>query len=480
MVTAIGIIAVEETIVSTAMPKLAQALGGAANIGWIFSVYILTQIIASPISGRLSDLFGRTRVFMCGATLFLIGAFLAGSANSMIELVAARALQGIGAGAIQPIAYTVMADLYPGDLRGKMQGLISIVWTGAAIVGPLLGSIIVETLGWRWVFYVSVPFALGAMAFAFKLPQQSVTESSAVDWRGAALLASASAIAVYLLLEGAGLGLGIVSGLVAVCASLGGLLNRHLAVAKAPIIPLKVVKDRRIALSNGLGFLVGVAVMSCIAYLPTFCTKTLHFGPSKVALIILAVMLGWTLLAWGAGKLLALNVAVRSLTMSGSALMALGNALAAVVLLELTRAQATSGELGYAGAALIAAAALCGAGMGLATTTSMMAIQMYARPQDMGVATSLQLFFRLMGQVFGAALFGGALAMVQRSIAQPALAELANTASALAVSADVEAQLGGYIAIFGLASLAGVVALAVSAYLPGAEPNSIAAQTSSG
>src|SRR6187549_3501086 len=181
--------ALEATVVSTAMPTVIATLGGLAHYSWVFSAYLLTSTASVPIWGRLSDLYGRRGMYLLGVAVFLIGSVMSGAATSMFQLIAARAIQGLGAGAIIPLSMTIVGELYMLSERARTQALFSGVWGVASIAGPLVGGYITDAINWRWVFYLNVPFGFCCMAvIALAYPPSRSDKPVAVDWLGASLL----------------------------------------------------------------------------------------------------------------------------------------------------------------------------------------------------------------------------------------------------------------------------------------------------
>src|SRR6187397_688507 len=181
--------ALEATVVSTAMPTVISSLGGLAHYSWVFAAYLLTSTASVPIWGRLSDLYGRRRLYLAGIAVFIVGSALSGAATTMAQLIVFRAIQGVGAGAVIPLSMTIIGELYALEERARTQALFSGVWGVASIAGPLVGGYITDALSWRWVFYLNLPFgALAAAVIAFAYPPSSRTSRATVDWLGAALL----------------------------------------------------------------------------------------------------------------------------------------------------------------------------------------------------------------------------------------------------------------------------------------------------
>lgn len=262
--------AIEATIVATAMPTIIGDLGGFSLLGWVFAVYLLSQAITIPIYGRLADLYGRKRVFFFGATLFLLGSVLCGFAPDMYWLIGFRLLQGLGAGAIMPIASTIIGDIYSATERPKVMGYLSSVWGVSAIIGPLLGAFIVQHLPWALVFWVNLPIGLLAMFFLWRyLPAHQPLRQHALDLAGTAWLTLFVSALLLALLQMESLGWWVVP-LFALAAAALALLVRQERRAVEPLFPLALWQSRVIVAGNIGGLVIGAAMMGISAFLPTF------------------------------------------------------------------------------------------------------------------------------------------------------------------------------------------------------------------
>src|SRR5687767_4110093 len=260
--------ALEATEVSTAMPTVIATLGGLAHYSWVFSAYLLTSTACVPIWGRLSDLYGRRRIYLTGVAIFLVGSVLCGAATTMVELIAWRGLQGLGAGCIIPLSMTIVGELYTLQERPRTQALFSGVWGVASIAGPLVGGYITDYLDWRWVFFINVPFGLlaaGVIASAY--PASRRVKDVRVDWVGAGLLFSG--ISALLIALGGEVGGSIWVWMGASIALLTAfvILERR---AAEPLLPLDLFRSPVIARSMLVVFLVGVALFGLIAFIPLF------------------------------------------------------------------------------------------------------------------------------------------------------------------------------------------------------------------
>ena len=263
--------AIEVTVVATAMPTVVDQLGGLSHYSWVFSAYLLTSTVAIPIWGKLSDLYGRRRFFLASVGLFLLGSALSGASQSMPQLIAFRAVQGVGAGGLLPLAMTILGDLYTLKERARMQGLLSGVWGFASIVGPVTGGYVTEMLSWRWVFYLNLPFGFAAAAaVSLALVEPSRDARPRIDYRGAALLTAAVTLLLLALsqsgpdsIDGIGghaLDAGTLLLLYTSVIALGIAFVQHERRAVEPIIPLDFLNNRLVASVAVCGFLVGLYV----------------------------------------------------------------------------------------------------------------------------------------------------------------------------------------------------------------------------
>jgi EmrB/QacA subfamily drug resistance transporter len=394
---AIFMAAVESTIVATAMPTIVADLGGFSLFSWVFTAYLLTQAVSIPIYGRLADLYGRKPVFFAGASLFLVASTLCGFARSMVVLVGLRAVQGLGAGAIQPIATTIVGDIYTPAERARVQGYISGVFGVSAIIGPGLGAVLVEHGSWPVVFWINLPIGLASFVmFAFFLHERLEPRPHQVDYLGSALLAIGAGTLMMALVQASQLGAGTIVELVGVglMALLAlGLQERRVA---EPMLALRLWRNRFIAIGNLGGFALGAVLMGVAAFLPTYVQAVMGRSPRSAGLVLTTMSLTWTLGSVVGGRVMVrtsyrLTAAVGGVTLLAGALV--------LIALEPPRG------LGWASTG----AALIGLGLGFLSTTLIVAAQASVGWSQRGVATSSVMFMRIVGQAIGAALFGAIL-----------------------------------------------------------------------
>ena len=393
---------IEATIVATAMPSIASKLGGFSIYAWVFSSYLLMQATMTPVFGKLADLFGRKPTFLAGLTIFLVGSVLCGFAPSMGALVVFRLIQGIGAGAVQPITMVIIGDLYNLEERARVMGYMSTVWGVSSIAGPLAGGLIVANMGWPWVFWLNVPFGVLAALLAVRyLHEQVETREPSVDYAGAALLFVGVAALMLALTQGGVWGAGP-------AAALAGLALVVLAVfvaverrARDPMMHLELWRHRLIRLANTATLLAGGVMIGLITFMPTYVQGVLGASALAAGFSLTGMTLGWPVSAYAAGRLIVTR-GVRTTTRIGGVTLVAGTLVVALL--------ARHGAL-WAGMGSF----LVGLGMGFVGTTFMAAIQTSVGWAQRGVATASNILMRLLGATLGAAAFGGVLNLSLRS-----------------------------------------------------------------
>ena len=388
--------AVESTIVATAMPSIVAHLGGFELLAWVFSAYLLAQAVTIPLYGRLADLYGRKRVFFAGAGLFLVGSALSGLAPSMPMLVGFRVAQGFGAGAVLPIAYTIVGDIYTPAERARVQGVLSGVWGVAAVVGPPLGAFLVE-LDWRLVFWINLPIGGAAIAMiAAFLREPRHNQSQRIDLAGAALLAMGLGAVVL----SAGQSERIGAAAAAVLLGLGVVALALLVVwerrTATPMLPLQLFTERVMVAGCLGGFTIGALMMSITAFLPTYIQAGMGRSPMVAGLVLGAMSIIWAFASVAAGRLM-LWTSYRVAGIVGALALLAGCAM----LIAMTP------QAGPVWAAFGASAV--GIGMGFCNTTFLVSVQAHVRWRQRGVATSAAMSMRMTGQSLGAAVSGAIL-----------------------------------------------------------------------
>ncbi len=393
LLLALFMAAMEMTVVSTAMPTVVAELGGALHYAWVFTAYMLTSTVTVPIYGKLADLHGRKPVLLIAMALFLLGSMASGQARSMEQLIVFRAIQGIGAGGMQPMALTIVGDIFKLEERAKMQGVFGAVWGVAGLAGPLLGGIIVATLSWRWVFYVNVPFGVvSAAVITFSLVEDIEKRKHRLDVAGAVLLTGA--VITLLLGTDGNLPWVLLPSSVVLTAAFLAVEAR----AKEPLLPLGLFAKRILATSSGLSALSGGAMVGLVTFVPLYAQGVLGSTPTEAGTTIAAMAVTWPIASALAGRLIT-KIGFRILVRIGFFLVA---ASALVMTLLMTS--------GASRMSLILASSMFGVGMGLANTPLVIAVQTSVGFSQRGVATASTMFFRNIGGTVAVGVMGVVLA----------------------------------------------------------------------
>src|SRR5687767_12281001 len=399
----------ESTVVATAMPTIVGQLGGLEHYSWVFSAFMLASTTAVPLYGKLSDIYGRRSLYVSAMALFLIGSIWCGWANSMTQLILARALQGVGAGGIMPLAFILIGEMFTLEQRAKMQGLFSGVWGVSSIVGPLLGGFIVDQLSWHWIFYINIVPGLlaGALvALAWCDQHGHGQERPAIDYAGAALLT----VGVVMLLLGltvapdasTGLGIGpsgllLIAGAVVLFIVLWWVERR----AADPVLPISLFGDRLFATATAHGVLTGWALFGSVSFIPLFVQAVLGTSATQAGITITPMLLGWVT-ASIIGTRMMLTVGYRKLGLVGTAVFSVGAFL-------MSTAGMNTSQL-----SLMIFVALMGIGMGLSIPSFLIAVQTSVKRRQLGTATSTLQFSRSIGGTLGVSVMGAALSARDR------------------------------------------------------------------
>ncbi|MFI9508148.1 MDR family MFS transporter [Nocardia sp. NPDC052566] len=397
LMLATGLVALDSTIIATAVLTITDDLGGFNQFPWLFSIYLLAQAVTVPIYGKIADTIGRKPVMLFGIAAFALGSLLCAVAPSMLALIIFRAVQGIGAGAVAPTTMTIAGDLYTLTERAKVQGYIASVWAMSSVVGPLLGGLFAEYVSWRWIFWINLPLcAVAAWMLIRSFKEKAPRVSQQVDYLGAGLLTVGAGALILGLLEGgqawawnSPVGIAIFAGGLAVLVLFGFVERR----AVNPILPLWVFTRQVVIASSLVSLLIGAILIGLTSYVPTFTQGVLGTGALVAGLTVGALTLGWPLAASQAGKLY-LRIGFRWTALIGSGLATLG---AATTLLINER----STLLQVAGTCFV-----IGVGMGLVATPTLIAAQASAEWTERGVVTSANMFARSIGSAVGVAVFG--------------------------------------------------------------------------
>lgn len=390
-------VALEATIVSTAMPQIVSQLGGLDLYSWVFSSFLLTQTAMTVVFGKLSDVWGRKPVMLAGIAIFMAGSLLAGLAWSMPSMIVFRLVQGVGAGAMQPVAMTIIADLFPARERGKVQGYLASVWATSAVIGPLAGGVIIDHLSWAWIFWINLPIGvLAALGFILFLREERTHEARPIDVAGAVLFTiSVTALMMALTLAG---GEDRRDALIAaaVFAVATALFVWQENRAPDPMVSFSLWKRRPIAMANGATVLAAMALMGLTTFLPMYMQGIQHTSPVVAGFSLTMMVLGWP-----AGATISARIfpvfGLRQVMVAGSALLPVG----ALAFLALP----ATGSIALASAGSL----VMGFGMGLLSVASLVLIQEIVDPSQRGVATASNLFARNLGSTLGAAVLGAVL-----------------------------------------------------------------------
>jgi EmrB/QacA subfamily drug resistance transporter len=392
--------AIEGTIVATAMPSIVADLGGFSLFSWVFSAFLLTQAVTIPIYGKLADLFGRKPVFGFGVIVFLIGSILCGFAKTMNTLILFRFIQGLGAGAIQPITTTIIGDIFSITERARIQGYLSSVWGVSSIIGPTLGAFFVQYVHWAWIFWVNIPFGILAVGgIGLYLNETVERQVHKVDYLGSSLIFIAVSSLMVVFIQ-AGTQWSWTSAPVLLLLGIF-MLSFFLFILQErrtpePVMPLGIWKDSLITVSNLATLTTGAVLIGITSFIPTYIQGVMNLSPMLAGFALAFLSLGWPLGATYAGKIM-LRLGFRQIAILGGILILLGS----FFYITLTP---TRGWL-WAGAGSF----LTGIGMGLARTVFIIGIQSSVEWKMRGVATASNMFMNILGSTIGAALLGGVL-----------------------------------------------------------------------
>ena len=453
-------VAIEATIISTAMPQIVGELGGLTMYSWAFSIFLLAQTVATVVSGKLSDMYGRRPVMLGGIAAFLLGSLACGFAWSMESLIAFRLLQGIGAGAMQPAALTIVGDLYSAEERGRIQGFLASVWAVSALLGPVAGGFIVQHLSWPWVFWINIPVGLLATAGFVAFLHEGVTpQRRSVDYAGAALFTVAVAGLMVALTESSGQHGTVAWGAAAICAVATALFVLQERRAAEPMISFELWSRRPIAAANATTLIAGAALIGLTTFLPMFVQGVLRQTPVVAGLALTMMVLGWPTGTTLASRILR-RTGLRPILLTGSVLVPIG----AASFMWLSPGTPPV----FAGAGSL----VMGLGMGLLSFASIVLIQEIVPWSERGSATASNVFSRNLGSTLGAALYG---AVLNHGLARPGAAPITSEdlqwvlAGLAAGGVEVEATRAllqqslhaTFVAVFATALLAIAAALAV-------------------
>lgn len=395
----------DQTIVAAALPTITKQLGGFSLYSWVFTVYMLASTVMMPIYGKLADLFGRKRVFLGGLSLFLLGSLLCGCAHSMYELIAFRCIQGLGAGALMPVAFTIIADIYPPEQRVKFMGLFSTVFAASSIGGPVIGGLL-AAWSWRWIFLMNLPIGLSAfllLAAALK-ETQPLRSRPKIDWPGAAAFTgSVVALLLALVLGGNEYAWGspAILGLWITGAVLLGVFIWVEAKAKEPMMPLRLFTLRTVTCSHIAGFFINAALFGAIAYIPLFVQGVIGVSAAVTGYILMPFMLATVVTTTGCRRWM-MKVSYRTILVMSLSCTLVGFLLFSHMDMDTTKLEIVMYML------------IAGFGVGAVFPALGTAAQHAVEWSLRGAATSSNQFFRSVGGTIGVSIMGG---MLSRGIA---------------------------------------------------------------
>ncbi len=400
LMLALFMAAVEATVVSTAMPRIIGALGGFSLYSWVFAVFLLPQAITTILYGKLADLYGRRPVLLFGIALFLAGSIACGFAWSMPALIVFRLIQGIGAGAILPIATTIAGDIYTVEERMKVQGYLSSVWGFAAVIGPLVGGIIVQTLSWRWIFWINVPFGILTVIGLLVYYREHVRHRQArLDFAGAGFFSVSIASLLLVVIQGGHAwpwNSAPIYALVAAFAICLALFLWQESHAPEPILSLGLWRQRLVAIANSATMIAGMGIIGVSALIPTYVQGVMGDSAVVAGFCVTALSLTWSLAAAVFGRITRVTGARGAAQLGGFCCLA-GGAIFYALTPDMSAAVPSIGS------------GFFGFGMGLLTVTSTVMIQANVDWTQRGSATASNIFSRLLGSTLGVAILGGVL-----------------------------------------------------------------------
>jgi EmrB/QacA subfamily drug resistance transporter len=391
--------ALNQTIIATALPRIVEDLGGMEHYTWVFSSYMLASTVTVPLYGRLSDIYGRRPFFIAGILIFMAGAVIGGTSQGMTQLIAARVVQGMGAGALIPLAIAAIGDLVPPSDRGRWQGMTGATFGIASVIGPFTGGWISDHADWRWVFFVSLPVglvALAVVAATLRIPPHP-ERAEKVDYTGAALLAAGISAVLLAAMRGgkdAPWGSAEIIGLFAAGALLLLVFARHELRVPQPIVPVELFRDRTFGSASLAGFVVGAGMFGTIMFVPLFVQQVMRESATDSGLILTPLMLAMIGTSVGSGQIISRTGRYRWALLSGPLVMAAGFALLSGLDVGSTRADATVAMI------------VVGLGLGLLMQNLVLVVQNSVHPRNIGSATGGAQFSRAMGGAIGVAVMG--------------------------------------------------------------------------
>jgi EmrB/QacA subfamily drug resistance transporter len=462
LILALGMAALEATVVSTAMPTVVGQLGDLKYYAWVTTAYLIASSVSVPLYGKLADIYGRKPILLFGIAIFLLGSIASGAAQTMPMLIAFRALQGLGAGSMQPVAMTVIGDIFNLEQRSRMQGLFGATWGFFGIVGPFVGGLIVgSSWGWRGVFYINIPFGIASMVLiATSLHERIEKRRHTLDWAGAALLALGLTALLVATTYPPPLVMAVSIAVAVLLLTMFVLVERR---AKEPILPFELFSRPVLAISSPVGAIIGGSMLGILTFVPLYAQAILRVTPEQAGSAIGPMMVGWPLASTLSGRLIP-RTGFRPLIHVGLFVTA-----SAAMALAVFGTHDTLWGLRWTSLAF-------GVGMGLANTALIIAVQTSVAWHERGVATASTMFFRTIGGALAVGVMGGVINAAlakDPTIPAEATSQLLSREGLKRMDPALLARIGGLLGgalgtVFWIVAGMGVVAFLVSLRFPGA------------
>ncbi|MEV4479682.1 MDR family MFS transporter [Micromonospora coxensis] len=401
LMTGMLLAALDQTIVGTALPTIVGELGGINHYSWVVTAYLLASTASTPLYGKMADLYGRRPVFLFSIGTFLLGSLLAGLAQDMTQLIVTRGVQGIGAGGLMTLAFTIISDVVSPRDRGRYQGLFGAVFGLSSVAGPLVGGYFAES-NWRWIFYLNVPLAILAIVVCYHVMRliPFTRREHAVDWVGAGLLVAGVSCLLLALSWGGNeyaWGSGVIVGLFVAGAVLGVLFVLQESRVAEPILPLRLFRSATFALANSAGFVLGLVMFGSIIFIPLYLQIVRGASPTRSGLLMLPMMAGIIVTSIVTGRAMSRIGRYKWFPVAGSVVLLAG-------MLLFTRLEVDTSLWAAFGYMVV-----IGVGLGLCMQSLILAVQNAVDVRDLGAGTSAATFFRSLGGSFGVAILGAVL-----------------------------------------------------------------------
>ncbi|GAB3375657.1 hypothetical protein GCM10027452_32620 [Micromonospora halotolerans] len=401
LMTGMLLAALDQTIVGTALPTIVGELGGINHYSWVVTAYLLASTASTPLYGKMADLYGRRPVFLFSIGTFLLGSLLAGLSQNMTQLIITRGVQGIGAGGLLTLAFTIISDVVSPRERGRYQGLFGAVFGISSVAGPLVGGYFAET-NWRWIFYINVPLAILAIVVCYHVMRLVPFQrrEHTVDWIGAGLLVAGVSCLLLALSWGGNeyaWGSGVIIGLFVAGAVLGVLFVLQEARVREPILPLRLFRSPTFALANSAGFVLGLVMFGSIIFIPLYLQIVKGASPTRSGLLMLPMMAGIIVTSIITGRAMSRIGRYKWFPVAGATVLVVGM----LLFRQLQVATSLWAAFGYM--------VVIGVGLGLCMQSLILGVQNSVDPRDLGAGTSSATFFRSLGGSFGVAILGAVL-----------------------------------------------------------------------